>query len=92
MHFTLAAVEIAKEHINILSELAIEHVNHRDHPSYSRAEIPGTGMAFTIFDRHALADDGIKHCATFVDAVDSVTEAVASVGDDGTTFPPLRLV
>ena len=94
MYLTLAAAELAKENMNVLGDLAIEHVNHRDNPGHteSRAEIPGTGMAFTVVDRRALADDGVAYSATFVDVVESATKTAGSVDDGGTTFPPLRLV
>lgn len=84
MYFTLAAVEIAKENMNVLGELAIEHVNHQDHPRHaeSRAEIPGTGMAFTIFDRSALADAGIDYSATFVDVVSAAECEAADVASE----------
>ncbi len=94
MCLTLSAAELATESVNVLGDLEVERVNHRSGAGQSEscAEIPGTGMAFTINDHRVVADDGAEYGATFVDLTESATETPRSVNDADVTFPPLRLI
>ncbi|NKS56292.1 hypothetical protein GS504_01515 [Rhodococcus hoagii] len=71
MYLTVPAAELAKEHMNVLGDLVVEHVDRRSAEGYSgsQRQVTGTGWAFTIVDRSAVADDGVEYVATFVDVV-----------------------